>query len=112
MLTKSDKQWISEEITNQLRAFLEFELTIEKGPRKPGDPEKMVEKEVVNGIAFILRYFPLIEGALRGMQADVDRTVNSVDRQQNQMNVLGNVLLTIAQQTRTEELPYQEGAGG
>jgi len=53
-------------------------VTIERGPRKQGDPGKVVKEEEWNILDFIGGYIPKVEASLRGMQEDVDMTKNRV----------------------------------
>lgn len=47
-------------------------IMVERGPRKQGDPEKVVVEEEWNVIDYMAGYIPYLEGALRGVQADVN----------------------------------------
>lgn len=45
MLTKKDKREIREIIQEELKTALFRKITIERGPRKQGDPEKAIKEE-------------------------------------------------------------------
>jgi len=65
-------------IRSELRDLVMHEIEVEKGPRKQGDPEgKRVVKENWNVLAYMAGYIPYLEGALRGMQEDVDSSRNN-----------------------------------
>lgn len=93
MLTKGDRQAIRTMIREELKDALCRKITIERGPRQQGDPEKVVKEEEWNVLDFLAVYLPKIEGALRGMQEDVDKTSNKVMVQGERLAAIGNVLL-------------------
>ena len=78
MLSKRDIKIVREIIQEELKAALVRTVTIERGPEKQGDPEKVVKEEQWNVLDFMAAYMPKIEGALRGVQADVDQAKNQV----------------------------------
>lgn len=43
---------------------------MEISPRKPGDPPKHTEKMEINVLDELVKYFPYVEGAIRGCQID------------------------------------------
>jgi len=90
-----DKIEIRKIIQEDLKAALVRTITIERGPRQQGDPEKVIKEEQWNVLDFMAAYAPKIEGALRGMQEDVDRTANSVKRQEDRISAVGQVLLSM-----------------
>ena len=76
-------------------------VTIERGAKKQGDPKKVVREEKWHVLDFYAAYAPKIEAALRGMQEDVDRTVNQVDLQGQRIEAVGNVLIGMEQSAKT-----------
>ncbi|MEW6670237.1 MAG: hypothetical protein AB1427_00955 [Thermodesulfobacteriota bacterium] len=108
MLTKKDKAWLAGEIKgfflseafesmlgNMVMKALyqsqEREMTIEDGKSEPG---RTIEKTVkVNVIDQIVKYLPFVEGALRGMQEDLDKTKNHVAGNNDRLQAIGNVLV-------------------
>lgn len=95
MITKKDEQKIKNIIREELKEALFRKITIERGPDKQGDPEKRVAEEEWNVLDFLAVYLPKVEGALRGAQADVDRTKNQVLKQNKQIEAVGNTLLSM-----------------
>ena len=97
MLSKNDKEFIKqtirEELEEALTAFLVREITVEKGPRKNGDPEKRIEKEKVNMLEFQCGYLPQIEGALRGAQADMNKVTNKTGEMQDGLAAIAGILI-------------------
>ena len=78
MLSKKDEEKIRKIIKDEIKEALNRKITIERGPRKHGDPEKVIKEEEWNILDFLAYYFPYMEGALRGVQADVDSSRNGV----------------------------------
>lgn len=96
MLTKKDKEAIRQIFREEIALSHTRTLTIEYGPRKQGDPADKVVKDVqVNMLDFWTEYAPKIEAALRGMQEDVDRTVNRVNEQGDKVDAIGATLLNM-----------------
>lgn len=95
MLTKNDKQAIRTMIQEELKDALCRKVTIERGPRQQGDPEKVIKEEEWNVLDFMATYLPRIEAALRGMQEDVDKAKNGVAAQREQITAISSVLLTM-----------------
>ena len=93
MLTQNDRNAIRAMIQEELKAALCRKITIERGPRAQGDPEKVIREEEWNVLDFLAVYLPKIEGALRGMQEDVDKTKNSVAGTSAKVSAIGNSLL-------------------
>jgi hypothetical protein len=91
MLSKKDKDEIRAVIRDEISAALTRRVRVERGPRKQGDPqEKRVVEEEWNLIDYIAGYMPYVEGAIRGVQEDVDNAKNDVTR-------MAKVLLTLEQ---------------
>lgn len=97
MLTRNDREAIREMIREELREALCRTITIERGPRQQGDPEKVIKEEQWNVLDFMAAYAPKIEAALRGMQEDVERTKNKMDSLSSNMEIIGSVLLGMEQ---------------
>lgn len=90
-----DKQEIRKIIQEELKEALCRMITIERGPRQQGDPEKVIKEEAWNVLDFLVAYAPRIEAALRGMQTDVDVCKNSVVKQEDRIAAIGQVLLSM-----------------
>ena len=82
-------------IQEELKAALFRKITIERGPRKQGDPEKVIKEEDWNVLDFLAAYLPRIEAAMRGMQEDLDHTKNKVDQYNEKLEIVGRTLLGI-----------------
>ena len=95
MISKKDELRLREMIQQELKAALYRRITIEKGPRKQGDPEKTVTEEEWNVLDFFCVYLPKIEAALRGMQEDLDHTKNSLAANNNALKVVGEALMAM-----------------
>lgn len=81
-------------IREELALALTRTLLVETGPKNQGDPEGKVTKEInINMLDFWTEYAPKIEGALRGMQEDVDHTKNRVVEQSEKISAIGSVLI-------------------
>ena len=97
MLSKKDLENIRQIVREELKGALVRTVTIERGPEKQGDPEKVIREEEWNVLDFSAAYAPKIEAALRGMQADVDQTNNMVLKQAEQIEAIGGVLCSMEQ---------------
>ena len=95
MISKKDELRLREMIQQELKAALYRRITIEKGPRKQGDPEKTVTEEEWNVLDFLCVYLPKIEAALRGMQEDLDHTKNNLAANNNALKVVGEALMSM-----------------
>lgn len=81
-------------LREELALALTRTLLIETGPKKQGDPEEKVTREIqINMLDFWTEYTPRIEAALRGMQEDVDHASNNIVKQGEKINAIGSVLL-------------------
>ncbi len=101
MLSKKDLQAIRLIIQEELTALVMRDVVMEKAPRKPGDPPKHTEKLTVNVIDEIAKYMPYVEGAVRGMQADVEQNTNSVTK-------LGNAIELAVECSMESSLPIND----
>lgn len=93
LIEETVRKVIKEELQEALTTFLVREITVEKGPRKQGDPEKRVEKETVNVLDWMCYYVPLIEGAIRGSQQDMNKVTNKSNTIVEQIQAIGNILM-------------------
>ncbi|MBW2024364.1 MAG: hypothetical protein JRH08_00745 [Deltaproteobacteria bacterium] len=93
MLSKKDKEEIRQMIQEELKAALFRKITIERGPRKQGDPEKVIKEEEWNVLDFLAAYLPRIEAAMRGMQEDLDHTKNKVETYNRKLEAVAQTLL-------------------
>ena len=84
----------------ELKTALFREITVEKGPRNQGDPEKRVEMENVSVLDFLAVYLPRIEAAMRGMQADLDRAKNNISVNNAGLEMIGKTLLGMEKNAR------------
>jgi len=95
MITKKDEARLREMIQEELKAALYRTITIERGPRKQGDPEKVIKDEEWNVLDFFVVYLPKIEAALRGMQEDLDHTKNNLAANNEALKVVGDTLMAM-----------------
>lgn len=92
MLTRKDCDTVRRIFREELEGFLLREITVERGPRTQGDPERTVTTEQWNILDWLAHYLPLIEGALRGMQEDVDLAKCDVARNSDAMHLMAQAL--------------------
>lgn len=92
-MTKKDRYEIRSIIQEELKAALFRTITIERGPRQQGDPEKVIKEEQWNLLDFLAAYLPKIEAALRGMQEDTDKTKNRVVQSAERVEAIGSILI-------------------
>lgn len=99
ILIKRDelKDLLREVVREELKGALVRTITVEKGPDGPGDPEKRIESKEMNILDFMAQYLPQVEGRLLGVQADMNKTKNTLERQIQGFNFIGKALLTIEQ---------------
>jgi hypothetical protein len=71
-LKKIIRQELRKVLREELRDLVMRKIMVERGPRKQGEPEKVVVEEEWNVIDYMAGYIPYLEGALRGVQGDVD----------------------------------------
>jgi len=119
MLTKEDKKWMKEEIKNFFLSE-EFEnmlgnmvmkasfqsqnrdMVFEDSKTEKG---RTVEKTTeVNVLDQIVKYLPYIEGAIRGIQEDVDKMKNNVAGNNEKLRVVGETLIRMEQGARNISL--------
>jgi len=100
-MNEKDRTEIRQIIQEELKESLCRMITIERGPRQQGDPEKVIKEEQWNVLDFLAAYAPRIEAALRGMQEDVDRTANSIAKQEERLLAIGQVLLSMEKSAKT-----------
>jgi hypothetical protein len=106
MLSQKDKEWIRKAIQEEFKEALlckaiqeEFKeallcnITVEKAPRKPDDIEKHYETEEINVLHFLARYLPFVEGAIRGIQEDANKTNNSISGLPEKLELISNILI-------------------
>ncbi len=101
MLNKKDKHEIRKIFHEELKAALFRTITIEHGPEKQGDPEKVIKEEEVHVLDFLAVYLPKIEGALRGVQEDVDKAKNRVSEYNQKLDIVGQTLIGMETAART-----------
>ena len=99
-MNKKDKGILRDIVRQELESALCREITVERGPRKNGDPEKTLDMVRGSVLDFLAEYLPRIEGALRGLQADINRTNNRVTGQVKKIDLLGQTLVDLEQPIR------------
>lgn len=103
ILLNDVKKLLQKELKEALTAFLVREITVEKGPRKQGDPEKTIEKQKWNVLDFLCHYLPLVEGSNRGLQSDVNKTMNSIHNVLTNQEAFVKQLFNIAEEQKKLE---------
>ncbi len=96
MLSNKDKQWITAAIREAVIGALTVEWTVEKvKDDKTGQPLAVAEKktEEVFIPSMILQMLPYHEGALRGMQQDLNKNNNKINDMDNKLSSVGNILI-------------------
>ena len=93
MLSKKDKENIRALFAEEFNKAMTVKIKYEKGPRKQGDPEKLVVEEEWNILAWLATYFPYIEGALRGMQADTNKVTNKSVKMLEGISAMSQILI-------------------
>jgi len=97
MLSKKDKEEIKVLFAEEFNKAMTRIITVERGPRKQGDPEKVVKEEEWNILDWIAGYIPYLEGALRGMQEDIDHTKNELSHNSEKLQAIGQTLIDMEQ---------------
>lgn len=104
MLSKKDIQNIVEAlrplIAEEIEKALMIDVLVEKGPRKQGDPEKVVVHEKMPFKEWAGIYMPYIEAAMRGMQENVCLASNNVQRLNEKVQMVGKTMLGMHQSAR------------
>jgi hypothetical protein len=88
-------------IREELALALNRTITVEKGPEKPGDPEKRIETQEINVLDFMAQYLPQIEGRLLGAQADINKVTAAAETQGAQLRAIGGALLSMERAARS-----------
>ena len=115
MLTKKDKEWIkefflSEEFENMLGNMVmkasfqsqNRDMVFEDSKTEKG---RTVEKTTeVNVLDQIVKYLPYVEGAIRGIQEDVDKMKNNVAGNNERLRIVGETLIQMEQGARNISL--------
>ena len=101
LLTKKEKEEIRQIVREELKEALVRTITVERGARGPGEPEKVVKEEEWNVLDFLAFYLPRIEAALRGAQGDIDRMKNQIGEQNIKLEAIGKTLLAMEQGAKT-----------
>ena len=94
MLSKKDKEEIRTLFAQEFNKAMMRKITVERGPRKQGDPEKRIVEEEWNVLDWLVGYLPYVEGAIRGVQADVDKSKNKSATTLKAVEVISNILLS------------------
>ncbi len=116
-LSKKDKEWLLEEIKKAVTETLTVEWTIEKKrDDKTGQPlaksEKKTEKVFLPAV--FVQLLPFYEGAIRGMQGDVDRSINRTNKMHDKIDIIGQMVVSNANVIKSlatsiqEQLTYPE----
>jgi len=108
MLTKNDKAWLAGEIkgfflSEDFESMLgnmvmkamyqsqEREMIFDDGKTEPG---RTIEKTIkVNVIDQVVKYLPFVEGAIRGMQEDIDKAKNNIAGNNARLEAIGGALI-------------------
>jgi len=96
MLSNKDKKWITAAIREAVIGALTVEWTVEKvRDEKTGQPLAVTEKktEEVFIPSVFLQMLPYHEGALRGMQEDLNKNNNKINDMDNKLSSVGNILI-------------------
>jgi len=99
-MKEKDELRLREMIQQELKAALYRTITIEKGPEKQGDPERVIKEEEWNVLDFFCVYLPKIEAALRGMQEDIDHTKNNLAANNEALKMVGETLIAMEQSAK------------
>lgn len=92
------REIIREELRNVVQEELNMALTRDITVRKaPPDSEPYNETERWNVLDFMAGYLPHIQGALLGMQEDVNKTNNKADNNAAKLQALGQTLAGMEQ---------------
>ena len=117
MLSKKDLEAIRKIIREELKDALVRTVTVERGPETQGDPEKVIKEEEWNVLDFMAAYLPKVEGSVRGMQEDVDKTKNQVHHMAGIMVGLEKPIMAIGEAAQTaienkaKQVAIENGAG-
>lgn len=94
-LSKEDKEWLLISIKKIVVEALTVEMEFEKvRDDKSGQPlaKPEMKKEEVFLPSAILQMLPYHEGALRGMQIDVNKNNNKINDLDNKIGIIGDIL--------------------
>jgi len=105
MLSKKDLQAIRTIIQEELKELVMQEWVMEVGPDKPGDPPKHREKRTVNVLHEIGMYIPNLAAATRGMQEDIERNTNKVNKLGAALCSFEKPLIGLAEAAQKLEMP-------
>ncbi len=83
MLSRKDKETIRSIFREELTRAFQRDMLMEISPRKPGDPPKHEKEMRVNVLDELVKYFPYIEGAIRGCQTDSASARNRAEEVKN-----------------------------
>jgi len=100
MLSKRDREEIQKIVQDELKNALFRTITIERSARQQNEPEKVIRDEEWNVLDFLATYIPRIEGALRGLQEDVDKMKNHVATNNKNLEIVGKTLLSMEKAAR------------
>jgi len=102
-MSKKLEQTIRRIVQEELHQALHRTITIERGPRQQEDSERVVRDEEWHVLDFLAAYLPKIEGALRGMQEDVDHVKNEAVMNTKKLQVIGETLLIAERRAQSVE---------
>ena len=94
MLSKKDKEDIKFFFTEEFNKAMTRKITVERGPRKQGDLENKTVEEEWNILDWLVGYLPYVEGSLRGVQSDVDKSKNQTITMLQAIEAISNILLS------------------
>jgi len=88
-------------VLNLVNSCMTRKITVEYGPRKQGDPEKVIKEEDWNILDWLVRYMPYNEGALRGMQEDLSKAKNTIMSDYvPKLDAIGQIILAMENTAR------------
>ena len=96
LLTKKDKEWLKEQIKDAVTEALTVEMTWEKHrDEKTGQP--LAKPELKNEKVFLPSVFvqllPFYEGAVRGLQKDVEKNINRMSKMYEKVDTIGQLVV-------------------
>lgn len=101
ILSLIQSQEFGQLVLNVVNSAVSREMNMEKGPRKQGDPEKVIVRETVNVISLLADYIPRVEASMRGMQADVDLAKTNIHLNNDQLSLMVGILLGLENPLKT-----------
>jgi len=96
LLTKKDKEWLKEQIKEAVTEALTVKITMEKRRDiKTGQPlakPELFDEEVFLPSIFV-QMLPFYEGAMRGLQTDVEKSINRMSKMHDKVDTIGKLVV-------------------